>query len=98
MLSKSSERCSERRSGRLAKERGPGRCGDIAHPCAAGQAGLLRRRSTGLGAIVAEVPLDEAAYALLDRRRRTVTDVTHQVIDVGERVGYVALLQRQQIL
>src|SRR5580704_19647782 len=51
-----------------------------------------------LVAVVLAEPLDELAHPDLDRGRRTVADVTHQVVDVGEGLRHVAELHRQEIL
>src|SRR5687767_9591403 len=56
------------------------------------------RRMRSLRLVVLEVPVHEPADARFDRRRRLVTDVTHQVLNVRERVRHIAGLQRQQVL
>ena len=38
------------------------------------------------------------AHTLLDRRRRPIADVRHEILDVGPRVRHVAELQRQKVL
>src|SRR6516225_2985116 len=48
--------------------------------------------------VIVEIPIDEAADALLDRRAGPVAHVRDEILDVGPSVGNVALLHRQQVL
>ena len=57
----------------------------------------IARLSARVAVILAE-PVNEFAHAYLDRRRRAVADIAHQIVDVGERLGHIAGLQRQHVL
>jgi len=47
-------------------------------------------------AVILQVPVDEAFYALFDRRGRTVADICNQIVNVGAGFGHVAKLQRER--
>src|ERR1700692_973525 len=58
--------------------------------------GDLRR--SALVAVVAAEPVDEILHPNLDRRRRPIAHVPHQVIDIGAGFRDVPGLQREKIL
>src|SRR4029079_15657248 len=51
-----------------------------------------------LDAVVAHVPVDEAAHAVLGARRRTEADIPLQIVHVGIRSGHVTRLHVEQAL
>jgi hypothetical protein len=58
-----------------------------------------RRGDASIGyLIVVEIPVDEAADALLDGSARPITDVVHEVLHVRPGIGYVSGLERHEIL
>src|SRR6185312_13566042 len=53
---------------------------------------------SALAAVIVAEPVDEVLHPHLDRGGRPIAHVPYQVVDVGAGLGYVARLQRQQVL
>ena len=47
-------------------------------------------------AMIGAVPVNEARYAVCNRRRRSETDITHKIVNVRVGRGHVAGLHGQQ--